>query len=79
MTGRRFITGKVAKYHYIMQYFQLIVGCAITALGFNLFLKPNQIASGGVAGISLLIGHISYIEPAITQWVGNIVLFFVGL
>lgn len=79
MTGRGFITGKVAKYYYIMQCFQLIVGCAITALGFNLFLKPNQIASGGIAGISLLIEHISRIEPAITQWVGNIVLFFVGL
>lgn len=79
MIGKEFITSKVTKYYYIMQYFWLIVGCIITALGFNLFLKPNKIASGGIAGISLLVEHISYVEPAITQWIGNIALFLIGL
>ncbi|MFL0197145.1 YitT family protein [Clostridium sp. WILCCON 0269] len=79
MNQNRFIINKGIKCYYIIQYLQLIIGCGITALGFNLFLAPNQIASGGIAGISLLIKHVDYIEPAITQWLGNIILFFIGL
>jgi Uncharacterized conserved protein len=70
---------KNTKYHYVIQYLQLIIGCVITAVGFNLFLKPNQIASGGMTGISLIVKELFNIEPAITQWGGNISLFLVGL
>lgn len=67
------------KPHYIFQYIQMTIGCIITAFGFNLFLSPNKIASGGMVGISVLIKQLFNIEPAITQWCGNIPLLFVGL
>lgn len=79
MVQSNFFKNKNSKYHYIMQYLQLIIGCVITAVGFNVFLKPNQIASGGMVGISLIVKELFNIEPAITQWGGNIALFLVGL
>jgi len=79
MVEKSFFIDKNSKHHYVIQYFELIIGCAITAVGFNVFLKPNQIASGGMVGISLIVKELFNIEPAITQWGGNIALFLVGL
>mgnify|MGYP001336639046 CR=1 FL=1 len=58
---------------------QILFGSFVTAIGFNAFLNPNDIASGGVAGISVIIKHMLGIQPAITQWSLNIPLFFLGL
>jgi uncharacterized membrane-anchored protein YitT (DUF2179 family) len=62
----------------VMDYLLIIIGAMIVALTFRLFLFPNEIASGGVSGISTIIGHVFGIEPAITQWVFNIPLFIAG-
>jgi uncharacterized membrane-anchored protein YitT (DUF2179 family) len=58
---------------------QILFGSFVTAVGFNAFLNPNDIASGGVAGISVIIKHMLGIQPAVTQWALNIPLFFLGL
>ncbi|MGG6313252.1 YitT family protein [Paenibacillus macerans] len=56
----------------------IIVGSFITALAFNLFLVPNDIASGGVSGISIIVQALLGVEPAYTQWALNIPLFMAG-
>lgn len=56
----------------------IIAGSFITALAFNLFLLPSNIASGGVSGISVIIQSVFGIEPAYTQWALNIPLFIAG-
>ncbi|URZ01508.1 YitT family protein [Clostridium felsineum] len=70
---------KNKKFNFLIQNSLIIIGSLITALGFNLFLGPSKIASGGMVGISILINQLFHIEPAITQWIGNIPLFFLGL
>ncbi|WP_430160420.1 YitT family protein [Paenibacillus algorifonticola] len=57
----------------------VLLGSFIMAASFNLFLVPNEIASGGVSGISILVQRFADISPAYTQWAVNIPLFFVGL
>ncbi|GGN93141.1 YitT family protein [Saccharibacillus kuerlensis] len=57
----------------------IVVGAFITALAFNLFLLPNQVASGGVSGLSIIIKEWFGIEPAFTQWIFNIPLFIAGV
>ncbi|OAA92685.1 YitT family protein [Clostridium coskatii] len=79
MTKHNVWTNKSTMYQYIKQYLQMMIGCIIVAFGFNLFLKPNEIASGGTVGISILVQHVFGVEPAITQWCANIPLIFVGL
>lgn len=58
---------------------QVIVGSAILALSFNVFLLPHGIAAGGVSGISILVERTLNIPPAITQWALNIPLFLLAL
>jgi uncharacterized membrane-anchored protein YitT (DUF2179 family) len=63
----------------LFEFAHVLVGSAIVAVAFNLFLLPNQIASGGVAGISTLFVELFGFEPAFTQWAFNIPLFIAGV
>jgi uncharacterized membrane-anchored protein YitT (DUF2179 family) len=63
----------------ISEYIYILIGSAIVALAFNLFLLPNQIASGGVSGISTITVSLFGWEPAYVQWAFNIPLFIAGL
>ncbi|MCL7746684.1 YitT family protein [Halalkalibacter alkaliphilus] len=63
----------------VTDYTYILVGAAIVAIAFNLFLLPNKIASGGVSGISTIVAHMVGIEPAFTQWALNIPLFILGI
>lgn len=76
--GKRPRIPHVGMLHSVLEYGILAVGALCMALSFNLFLMPNQIASGGVSGISILLQHYWGWEPAFTQWAFNIPLFIVG-
>ncbi|NBI27745.1 YitT family protein [Chengkuizengella marina] len=65
--------------HHIVEYVQLIVGSFIVAFSFNLLLNPNEIASGGVVGVSTILDSLFNWEPAVTQWAINIPLFIAGV
>lgn len=57
----------------------LIVGAFLVALAFNLLLLPNEIASGGTSGISVLVRATFGVTPAVTQWALNVPLFILGV
>ncbi|WP_412098004.1 YitT family protein [Halobacillus litoralis] len=63
----------------VIEYALVIIGSFFVALAFNVFLLPNNIASGGVAGISTITKAVFGWEPGIVQWVLNIPLFLTGL
>ncbi|BAM46802.1 MAG: YitT family protein [Amphibacillus sp.] len=63
----------------VFEYGLVILGSFFVAIGFNLFLLPNKIASGGVAGISTILYALFKFEPSIVQWAINIPLFFLGM
>jgi uncharacterized membrane-anchored protein YitT (DUF2179 family) len=63
----------------VMEYTYVIMGSAIVALAFNLFLLPNRVASGGVSGISTILDAVLGWEPAYVQWALNIPLFIAGV
>ncbi|MEB3102358.1 YitT family protein [Paenibacillaceae bacterium T2] len=65
--------------HFLLEYGLLFAGSLVIALSFNLFLNPNRIASGGVAGISTIVEAVWGIQPALTQWALNIPLFLLGV
>lgn len=54
------------------------LGCLIFAVGFNIFIFPLEILTGGVTGISIIINKAYHIAPAYSQWALNIPLFFWG-
>ena len=45
------------KNHWIWELVKNIVGCAMFALGFDLFLSPNGLNAGGISGLSMVIVH----------------------
>lgn len=63
----------------IIEYVYILIGSALIALAFNLFLLPNHIASGGVSGISTILKSTLGWEPAYVQWACNIPLFIAGV
>jgi uncharacterized membrane-anchored protein YitT (DUF2179 family) len=63
----------------ILEYLNIIIGSAVVALAFNLFLLPNKVASGGVSGISTILYTLLGWEPAYVQWAFNIPLFIAGV
>lgn len=63
----------------ILEYLYVIAGAAVVALGFNLFLLPNQVASGGVSGISTILNGLFGWNPGLVQYAFNIPLFLSGV
>lgn len=64
---------------FVVEYFFVIAGAAVVALGFNLFLFPNQIASGGVSGISTILHGLFGWNAGLVQYAFNIPLFIAGV
>lgn len=62
-----------------LEYIYILLGSALVAIGFNLFLLPNRVASGGVSGISTILDASIGFEPAYVQWALNIPLFIAGV
>ncbi|SFL89912.1 Uncharacterized membrane-anchored protein YitT, contains DUF161 and DUF2179 domains [Paenibacillus sp. 1_12] len=62
----------------VVEYGLLLLGSMVIAAGFNMFLSPNQVASGGVSGISIIVQSVFGFEPAVTQWVLNVPLVILG-
>lgn len=61
----------------VKNYVLILIGSAIVAVGFNTLLLPNQIAAGGVSGISTIMQSFGF-EAAYVQWDLNIPLFIAG-
>jgi uncharacterized membrane-anchored protein YitT (DUF2179 family) len=67
------------KLEKLIEYIYILIGSSFVAIGFNLFLLPNRIASGGVSGISTIFDAMFGLEPAYVQWSFNIPLFIAGI
>ena len=58
---------------------KVALGCAIFALGFDLFLEPNGLNAGGISGIAMIITHVTGFGSVGTlSALINLPLFFLG-
>lgn len=62
-----------------LEYIYVVLGAAVAAIGFNAFLLPNQVASGGVSGISTILNGLFGWNAGIVQYSFNIPLFIAGV
>ncbi|MCB8944185.1 MAG: YitT family protein [Ardenticatenaceae bacterium] len=51
----------------VKDYFLLTIGAVISAVNFNLFMVPSELAPGGISGITLIIHHF-------TGWSNGLIL-----
>lgn len=56
------------------RYSNLILGCFLMALGFNLFFLPLNIVHGGVSGISIVTENVLNWNPSIFILIADIIL-----
>ncbi len=47
-----------SKREIVFEYFMILVGAFIAALGLNLFLIPGELAAGGASGLATIIYHL---------------------
>ena len=66
----------IKKYAY--EVFLLTIGCFIMACGTSLFLLPNQLSSGGFAGLATIAYYLLKIPLGTTMFALNIPLFILG-
>lgn len=53
------ILNKVNKNHYLIRLLYLVISCFIFAFSYNAFLVPNNIVTGGVSGIAIIIKELT--------------------
>ncbi|MEH7106709.1 YitT family protein [Bacillus sp. JJ1764] len=61
-----------------MKWLGLIVGSLIVGVGFNLFLIPHHILSGGLSGISMILGMITPVNTGLINFLLNLPLLILG-
>lgn len=58
---------------------KIVVGCALFALGFNLFLEPNGLNAGGISGLAMVLVHVTgFGSIGLLTMLMNLPLFAVG-
>lgn len=69
---------KCKLFKFILRYAVITFGCLIYSLGVTLFLDANNIASGGVTGIAIMINSLSGWDVGWLIILINIPLFILG-
>lgn len=63
----------------VVWVFKIALGCAIFALGFDIFLEPNGLNAGGISGIAMIVTELLHTGTVgmVTVLI-NLPLFFLG-
>lgn len=64
---------------YLKEGIEIILGCVLMALGTSLFLLPNQLSSGGFAGIATIIYYLFNLPLGTTMLILNIPLIILTI
>lgn len=60
-----------------IKYFQFIIGMIIAAIAFNVFILPCNVVYG-VSGIGVILKHSFNINPAVTVFIGDVLLLLLS-
>lgn len=69
---------KLKKEGWIYKYFILFVTMFVSAINYNLFLRPLKIVAGGTNGLSIIVEKLFSIEPSVFILFFSIVVLVLG-
>lgn len=75
MNNSRLLIRKKPVKDIIIKYAVILSGAFLYGIGFQFFMYPNSIASGGVAGLSMIVNCFTGLPVGVTNIVLNIPLF----
>ena len=52
------ILKKITERDRVERYTYLVIGCFLLAFSFNVFYKPNDLVTGGISGISIVLEKV---------------------
>lgn len=56
----------------------IMVGAALSSIGLEIFLIPNDIIDGGIVGVSIIASHLTQVQLGIFTLLFNIPFFIIG-
>lgn len=68
----------MARYQAFREYVGVLLGTAVIAAAFNMFLIPNRIAAGGISGLGVILFFLMGIPVGLTIFLLNLPLFVLG-
>jgi uncharacterized membrane-anchored protein YitT (DUF2179 family) len=68
----------LARYQAFREYVGVLLGTAVIAAAFNMFLIPNRIAAGGISGLGVILFFLMGIPVGLTIFLLNLPLFVLG-
>ena len=63
---------------WIVMYLKIVIGAALYAVGFQFFLYPNAITTGGLTGVAMIINYLTGLPVGVLTLIMNIPLFAVS-
>lgn len=63
---------------FIVRHFMILLGTAISAVGFVLFQIPFDITAGGVSGLSIIVNKYTGLSEGMLIWAFNVPLLILG-
>ena len=62
----------------LIAYLQIVVGCALGAMAYPMFLTPNYISPGGLTGVAMVFNYLFHWPVGTVSLLLNIPLFLIG-
>ena len=63
---------------HALRYAQIILGTLLTALGYNLFLIPAHLLTGGISGIAIVIYYLTGLPVGAQNFVYNLPILYLA-
>lgn len=70
---------KENKSRRFLDYLDIVIGCAITALSIVLFLTPAKLAPGGISGISTIVYHVTGLNQGLVMLALSVPIYLLGV
>lgn len=62
----------------IKRYINFVLGCLLVAISYNLFLASNNIVSGGVGGVAIILNNLTGISNSLVMLIFNVFLLILS-
>lgn len=77
-TLRENISDEINRKERVQRYFFLIVGCFLLAVAFNMFFSPNNLVTGGVSGIAIVVNKLTGLSTSVFIAVSYTILLIIS-
>lgn len=72
------VVEKVYNKEKFKRYTELLIGALLVSISFNIFCHPNNLVSGGISGLSIILDYLFKLDPSIVIIVIDILLLIIS-